>query len=73
LSFLFTKLFILRYCKLPIKQKSKKTEKTVLFIKKPVDESLYEEFFINKISGFPFRYKKTAQKELNAPKEDKNK
>jgi hypothetical protein len=73
LFFLFIKLFIFRYCKLPIKQKSKKAEKTVLFIKKPVDESLYKEFFINKKSGLPLRYKKTAQNELNAPKEDKNK
>ena len=38
-----------------ISEKSKKTAKTVLFIKKPVDAFLYNEFLNINISGFPFR------------------
>ena len=37
---LLLKLYIFKYCKLPSKQKTKNTEKTVLFIKKPVAASL---------------------------------
>ena len=43
-------MFILDFnnSRLDIKQNNKKIEKTVLFIKKPVEESLNEEFVIKK-------------------------
>ena len=60
-----------RYSKLDIKQKSKKIEKTVLLIKKPVETVLLLTLLKLKISAFPLRYKKVAIRADKKPIKDK--
>ena len=49
--------YLLSNSKLEMRLNNKKTAKTVRLMKKPVDESLYDEFSINKIFGLPLRNK----------------
>ena len=65
--------YLLSNSRLDIRLNNKKTAKTVRLIKKPVDESLYDEFSINRIFGLPFRNKITANIEHIKPKTDRNK
>jgi hypothetical protein len=60
-----------RYSKLDIKQKSKKIEKTVLLIKKPVETLLLLKLLKLKISAFPLKYKKVAIRADKKPIKDK--
>tara|TARA_B100001057_G_C22320299_1_gene745470 strand:+ start:367 stop:600 length:234 start_codon:yes stop_codon:yes gene_type:complete len=62
-----------RYSRLDIKQKSKKIEKTVLLIKKPVETLLLLKLLKLKISTFPLKYKKVAIRADKKPTIDKNK
>jgi hypothetical protein len=60
-----------KYSKLDIKQKSKKIEKTVLLIKKPVETLLLLKLLKLNISVFPLKYKKVAIRADKKPIKDK--